>query len=165
MTATASTIYENLLGIGANTITGVTTASTATSSAVLTFGGGVPAGVVPGMVVKDVTTGSAITAATTTVLSVTATTVTMSANAAGSGVGSGDTIQFGTLTSTSKSAGFTKGADVRGLVNLLLGQCATMEFTAATLKGLVDSGDTQTLANINDILSRLSATSYALPTS
>ena len=82
----------------------------------------------------------------------------------GPGVSSGDTIQFGTLTSTSKSAGFTKGADVRGLVNLLLGQCATMEFTAATLKGLVDSGDTQTL-QINGILSAPSATPYALPTS
>jgi phage tail sheath gpL-like len=74
-----------------------TSATTATSSAVLHFASGPPAGIVPGMVVSDVTAPTGITAGTT-VLSVdtTAHTVTMSANAAGPGVGSGDTIQFAT---------------------------------------------------------------------
>ena len=71
--------------------TAQTTASTATTSATLTFGGGVPAFVVPGMTVSDLTTPGAIS--TQTVLSVTATTVVLTANVT-STVNSGDVINF-----------------------------------------------------------------------
>jgi hypothetical protein len=55
------------------------------------------AGILPGMVVYDVSTKAAITQTSpgTLVLSVSPTTVTMSTNAAGGGVGNGDTIEFG----------------------------------------------------------------------
>jgi hypothetical protein len=71
----------------------VTSAATASSSAVLTFAAGVPSSVIPGMAVADLTTAGVIPAGTT-VLSTTATTVTMSANAAAGGVVLGDTITF-----------------------------------------------------------------------
>jgi len=83
----------------------VTTAATASGSAVLTFAGGIPSlnapgnvsvpAIIPGMVVADLTTSGVIPAGTT-VLSVNTAnnTVTMSANAAAGGVVSGDTITF-----------------------------------------------------------------------
>jgi hypothetical protein len=165
MTASASTVLENILAIGPATVTGVTTAATVQSNTTLTFGGGVPAGVVPGMMIYDATTPAALTAATTTVVSTTPTTVTMSAGATSTTVGSGDTIRFGTVTTADKTSGYTKGADYRGLVNLLLNQTQQMMFTAATVKGMTDGGDTQTLANLTEILALLSVTPYALPSS
>jgi hypothetical protein len=76
-----------------NQTSAVTSAATASSSAVLHFSGGVPANVVVGMQVADPTTPGVITPGTT-VQSLTSTTVTMSANAIGTGVASGDTIAF-----------------------------------------------------------------------
>ena len=65
-----------------------------------------PSWVAAGMVIADITTPAAIVSGTT-VASVTGTTVVMSANAAGSGVGSGDSIVFASLpvfTTTNGSA-------------------------------------------------------------
>jgi len=165
MTASASTILENILAIGPATVTGVTTTGSAQYSTTLTFAGGVPAGVTVGMMIYDVTTPAALTAYTTVVTAVGPTTVTMSAGATSTTVGSGDTIRFGTVTTADKSGSYTHGADYRGLVALLLGQTQSLMVTAAILKGLTDSGDTQTLANLTEVLALLSATPYALPTS
>lgn len=70
----------------------VTNGTTAAGNAVLHFAA-TPAWVVQGMSVYDAT-GASLIPAGTTVLSVAGTTVTMSANAAGAGVGNGDTIVF-----------------------------------------------------------------------
>jgi len=70
-----------------------TSAATANTSATLTFGA-VPATIVPGMAVTDLTSGAVIPPGTF-VNSTTATTVVMNQNAAGAGVGSGDTISIG----------------------------------------------------------------------
>jgi hypothetical protein len=69
-----------------------TSAATA-SGAVLHFAGPLPAAIVAGCVVEDLTTPASIPAGTT-VLSTTATSATLSANVAGGGVGSSDTIAF-----------------------------------------------------------------------
>ena len=69
-----------------------TNATTAAANATLHFAA-VPATILPGMAIADLTTGSVITAGTT-VVSTTATTVVMSNNATGAGVGNSDSIQF-----------------------------------------------------------------------
>jgi hypothetical protein len=69
-----------------------TNASTAAANATLHFAS-VPAGVQVGMGITDLTTTGVIPSGAL-VASTTSTTVVMSANAAGAGVGSGDTIQF-----------------------------------------------------------------------
>lgn len=69
-----------------------TNATTANGNPTLHFAS-TPAWIQPGMLVSNTTAPSTIAAATT-VLAVTGTTVTMSANAAGAGVGNGDTINF-----------------------------------------------------------------------
>lgn len=69
-----------------------TSAPTAAANATLHFAA-VPATILPGMAIADLTTGSVIPASTT-VVSTTATTVVMSNNATGAGVGNNSTIQF-----------------------------------------------------------------------
>ncbi|HEV2336235.1 MAG TPA: phage tail protein, partial [Stellaceae bacterium] len=64
-----------------------------TSGSILHFAGPLPAGVIAGSVVEDLTNPAAI-AAGTTVLSATATSVTLSTNVTGGGVASGATIGF-----------------------------------------------------------------------
>ncbi len=75
--------------------------TTAAGNATLHFAS-TPSWIVPGMSVTDTTSGSAIPA-NTTVLSVTGTTVVMSANAAGGGVGNGDTIVFSAFAPSTSS--------------------------------------------------------------
>jgi putative tail protein len=72
-----------------------TNAATASGN-VLHFTGPLPASVIPGVIVDDLTTGTAI-AGGTTVTAITLTTVTLSANVVGGGVGNGDTIAFYSL--------------------------------------------------------------------
>jgi len=69
-----------------------TSAPAAAANATLHFAA-VPATILPGMAIADLTTGSVIPAGTT-VVSTTATTVVMSNNATGAGVGNNNTIQF-----------------------------------------------------------------------
>jgi hypothetical protein len=69
-----------------------TNAPTSAANATLRFNA-VPGSIVPGMGIVDLTSGAVIPTGTT-VVSTTATTVVMSQNAVGSGVGSGDRIQF-----------------------------------------------------------------------
>jgi hypothetical protein len=80
-----------------------TNGTTASGNAILHFAS-VPAWIVAGMTVRDATTPAAIPAATT-VLSTTGTTVTLSANAAGGGVGNGDTITFSAFAAAAASVG------------------------------------------------------------
>lgn len=77
--------------------------TTASGNAVLNFAS-VPAWIVAGMTVTDLTAPSVIPAGTT-VLSKTGTTVTMSANATGGGVGNGDTINFSMFPAATASSG------------------------------------------------------------
>jgi hypothetical protein len=97
--ATAGTGYARAQVAGNLT----TSAPTAVGNAVLNFAAAVPAWVVPGMRVFDLTSGAAIPAGTS-VLSVTGSTVTMSNNAAAPGVGTGDSIRFTAFGSPSGSA-------------------------------------------------------------
>lgn len=80
-----------------------TSATTAAGNPTLTFAS-VPAWVTVGMTITNLTAPSSISAATT-VLSKTGTTVTMSANAAGAGVGNGDTINFSMFPAATASSG------------------------------------------------------------
>lgn len=80
-----------------------TNGTTASGNPTLHFAS-VPAWIVAGMTVTDLTTPSVIPAGTT-VLSVTGTTVTMSANATGGGVGGTDSIQFSAWPAASASSG------------------------------------------------------------
>lgn len=82
MSVAAANVYSEAL---------VTNAPTAAGSAVLHFAS--TTGVVDGSPANDLTSGAVIPAGTT-VLSHTATTVTLSANVAGAGVASGDSIAF-----------------------------------------------------------------------
>jgi len=138
----------------------VTTAATASSSAVLTFAGGIPSLIAPGnvsvpaiiagMAIADLTTSGVIPPGTT-VLSVNTAnnTVTMSANAAAGGVVLGDTITFtatdgsqnpaainwsnvNTVTSgaTSAATAIVREAEVRG-VDLIYPAGATAAQIAA----------------------------------
>lgn len=77
--------------------------TTAAGNATLHFSS-TPAWVVAGMTITD-TTGGGLISAGTTVLSTTGTTVVMSANAAGAGVGNGDTIVFSAWPAASASSG------------------------------------------------------------
>src|SRR6185437_11236136 len=92
-----------------------TTATTATSSAVLTFSGGVPAYVAAGMKAFDFTTPGAITGGQT-VLSTTSTTVTLTGNVNAT-VGSGDLIGFSnnnfTATATPVPTTLVPGMTIR----------------------------------------------------
>lgn len=87
-----------------------TNGTTANGNATLHFAS-VPAWIVAGMTVLDATT--SVIPAATTVVSKTGTTVVLSANATGSGVGSGDTIvfsAFGAASGTSPSAAVNTAA-------------------------------------------------------
>jgi hypothetical protein len=86
---------------------GVTNAATSSSSAVLHFAA-VPASIIAGMVVADLTTPAAI-AAGTTVLSATAETVTMSEDAVGGGVLNGDSITFMAADGSENAAAISWG--------------------------------------------------------
>lgn len=85
-----------------------------------------PAWVVAGMTVRNATTPSSISAATT-VLSVTANTVVMSANAAGAGVGNGDTITFSAFGAATASTGTAPAITPSSAVTT-----AAVTFAAAT---------------------------------
>jgi hypothetical protein len=78
--------------VPAPTVSLTTNAATAAGSATLNFAA-VPATILVGMTIADLTTGSVIPTGTT-VLSKTVTTVVMSQNAPGAGVANGDSIQF-----------------------------------------------------------------------
>lgn len=80
-----------------------TNGSTASGNNTLHFAS-TPTWIVAGMVVADLTTPSAIPAGTT-VLSTTGTTVVMSSNAAGAGVGNGDSIVFASVPVFTTSSG------------------------------------------------------------
>lgn len=80
-----------------------TNGATASGNATLNFAS-VPAWIVAGMTVTDLTSPSVIPAGTT-VLSKTSTTVVMSANATGAGVGNGDVINFSMFPAASASTG------------------------------------------------------------
>lgn len=80
-----------------------TNGTTASGNATLHFAS-VPAWIVPGMTITDLTAPSVIQTGTT-VLSVTGTTVVMSANATGGGVGGTDSIQFSAWPAASASSG------------------------------------------------------------
>ena len=84
----------------AGTVT--TNATTASGSAVLHFAS-VPAWIVAGMTVYDLTAPTVIPAATT-VLSTTSTTVTLSANLTGAGAGASDSIGFTAFSAASGSS-------------------------------------------------------------
>lgn len=82
----------NPLAVSARAVTLTTSAATAAGNATLTFAA-VPATIVAGMNVIDVSNGAAVPA-NATVQSTTATTVVMTQNANAGGVGSGSAIQF-----------------------------------------------------------------------
>jgi hypothetical protein len=90
--------YARVQVAGAATTNG----TTASGNPTLHFAS-VPAWVVAGMYISDITAPSVIPAATT-VLSVTGTTVTMSANATGGGVGGTDSIVFSAFSPAAASA-------------------------------------------------------------
>ena len=87
-----------------------TNGATAAGNATLNFAA-VPATILVGMTIADLTTGSVIPAGTT-VRSTTATTVVMSQNATGAGVANGDSIQFSYLRNGNPvdDIGWFKGA-------------------------------------------------------
>ena len=114
--STSGTAYARLQVGGVAT----TSATTSTSSAVLTFAS-VPSWITVGMTVYDTTSPTSITAGTT-VLSKTGTTVTMSANAAVT-VGSGDVISFSAF-------GRASGTGPASITNT-----AIITFSAATGSG------------------------------
>jgi hypothetical protein len=82
----------HLVAHSADLVALTTNGTTAAANATLNFAA-VPATVLRGMVIVDLTTAAAIPAGTT-VVSTTATTVVMSQNATGAGVGNGDSLQF-----------------------------------------------------------------------
>jgi len=82
----------NPLAVSAPSVSLSTTAATAAGNATLTFAA-VPASILVGMTVVDVSTSASIPP-NTTVQSTTATTVVLNQNAAGTGVASGDSIRF-----------------------------------------------------------------------
>lgn len=75
-----------------------------------------PSWIVPGMTITNLTAPSTISAGTT-VLSVTGTTVVMSANAAGAGVGNGDSIQFSAWPAASASSGSEPATSPANVIN------------------------------------------------
>jgi len=86
----------HLVAHSADLVALTTTGPTVVANATLHFAA-VPATILPGMVIADLTAGAAIPAGTT-VVSKTATTIVMSQNATGAGVGNGDSIQFSSHT-------------------------------------------------------------------
>jgi hypothetical protein len=82
----------HLVAHSADLVALTTNGTTAAANATLHFTA-VPAAILPGMVIADLTTGAVIPSGTT-VVSKTATTVVMSQNATGAGVGNGNSIQF-----------------------------------------------------------------------
>jgi hypothetical protein len=95
LTLSVSTHVYNITAASAsaNANTLVTNNTTAAGNATLHFASAVPAWVVAGLSIVD-TTASGVIPANTQVLSTTSTTVVMTNNAAGAGVGNGDTIAF-----------------------------------------------------------------------
>ena len=86
----------HLVAHSADLVALTTNGTTAAANATLHFAA-VPATILPGMVIVDLTTGAVIPNGAT-VVSKTATTVVMSQNATGAGVGNGDSIQFSNNT-------------------------------------------------------------------
>ena len=100
----------NPLAVSSPSVSLTTNGTTAAGNPTLHFAS-VPASILAGMTLVDLSTGSVIPAGTT-VQSTTPTTVVMSQNATGAGVGSGDSIQF-TNANNGKpvdDAGWFKGA-------------------------------------------------------
>lgn len=98
-TEVSGTAYARVQVAGPLTTNGTTAAGNAT----LHFAS-VPAWIVAGMSIRDVTA-PAVISANTTVLSTTGTTVVMSANAAGAGVGGTDVIVFSAFAPAAASSG------------------------------------------------------------
>ncbi len=112
-----------------------TTAATA-SGAVLTFAS-VPTSITAGMVATD-TTHSTVIQAGTTVLSTTSTTVTLSASVTGSGVASGDTINFNGAASAVTNLSVTETATTVSIA-ASSGAGATIPAATDTTAGVLDS--------------------------
>ena len=105
-------------------------AGSLTTSATTASGSAVPAWIVAGMAILDLTTAGVIPAATR-VLSTTGTTVTMNANATGGGVGSGDRISFSAFAPATGSTGTNASILPGGFVNTN----ATITYAQATGAG------------------------------
>jgi hypothetical protein len=106
-----------------------TNGTTSSSSSLLHFSGAPPAWIVPGMTIRDVTTAASITAGTTVTTvggSAGASTITMSANAAGGGVGNGDTLTFSAFSPATPSVGAepstTAGQTINGTATITFAQ-------------------------------------------
>jgi hypothetical protein len=113
--------------------------TTASGNATLHFAA-TPAWVVAGMAIYD-TTSSAVIPAATTVLSTTGTTVVMSANAAGAGVGNGDTITFSAFSASIASVGnepATAPVQMQNNAAITFAQ-ATLSWGTVTSFGLYDA--------------------------
>ncbi len=112
------------------------TSAAASSGAVLTFVS-VPSSIVAGMLATD-TTNSGVIPSGTTILSTTATTVTLSASVTGSGVSSGDTINFygaaGAVTNLSVSETSTAVS-----IASSSGSGATIPAATSSLAGVLDA--------------------------
>lgn len=113
--------YARLQVAGAVT----TNAVTASGNPTLHFSS-VPAWIVPGMTITDITAPSVIPAGTT-VLSTTSNTVTMSANATGGGVGGTDSIQFSAWPAATAASGSEPATTPAQVIN-----GALVSFAAAT---------------------------------
>lgn len=120
--------------------TATTNATTAAGNATLHFAS-TPAWIVAGMSVRDVTS-PAVIPANTTVLSTTGTTVVMSNNAAGAGVGSGDSIAFSAFAPATASSGnepsTTPGQTLNSGATVTFPQ-ATANWGTVTSFGLYDA--------------------------
>jgi hypothetical protein len=116
-----------------------TNATTASGNATLHFAA-TPAWIVAGMAIYD-TTSPAVIPAATTVLSTTGTTVVMSANAAGAGVGNGDTITFSAFSASIASVGnepATTPVQMQNSAAITFAQ-ATLSWGTVTSFGLYDA--------------------------
>ena len=90
-----------------------------TSAATITMAAALPAWVVAGMPVYDVTAGAYLGLVSSGAGS---TTLTLAANAAHAGSGSADVLQFG-FNPSDIQVGYTGGADLRGLVQIAQVKC------------------------------------------
>lgn len=119
--------------------------TTAAGNAVLNFAS-VPAWIQPGMSVRNITSPATIPGGTT-VVSKTGTTVTMSANAAGAGVGNGDSIRFSSFTAATAASGTEPDTLPAQVVNnsVVTFPQATADWGVVTAFGLYDASTTGNL--------------------
>jgi hypothetical protein len=119
--------------------TATTNGTTASGNATLHFAS-TPSWIVPGMLVRDVTSASVIPAGTT-VLSTTGTTVVMSANATGGGVGGTDVISFSAFGAAAASGGTAPAVTPASLTSgaIVTMPAATADWGTAVAFGLYDA--------------------------